>query len=1015
MLFVSLYVVLPQHAYAGGRPGTKVCWDGGCSYKTAPGVLKRAETIKTALKAVFVEELQGHEQLQGFLDGTKAFQPSGLAGHEWAALVKENPKATSDDLVSYLRAKKTAILRDWGVTAFVDALDHPPVVTSFSPTTATTTDTITIYGSNLLPLKYVEFNGVLAYIDDPKENVIQVKVPKYINTIAGLPQAGMATTFKLVFRTRYETSFESSGVFQWLDGKCNDMRITQAYQEIFDRPARGSGTSGECNPANYGSFTSVADLMVQLAARTGEVAKRGPPQISYFEPWKAQPGTTIKINGLDLVQVKEVWFGSVKSPTFSSQSEYTMKAVVPEGGSGKVRVVTYSGSGESDHEFEVTTPPVIESVTPKEVLKGERIFIHGKNFNARLGGMVNGVYSLVFDSITPTDIVIRTDNISEEQNATLTISTDGGATSTTISIWEGLCDDTSLTGAFDDLYARRPLGGRMAGQCDPNLYGGTWPSMEALYSRIKALHGPASNARIPVISGLSPSTGAPGGLVMIDGANFINKTVSVSFNGVASREIIWRGTKQVQTRIPDGATSGPLVLRTINGSASATFTVNEGLTISRITPDRGVAGARLRLHGTGFDYANVTIGEQAAESIVASSKEIEVIVPKGVSGNVDITVNRPDGFSATWTGFPIYQINLKLPSGSSSLQDTRVELVAPDGHVVGTTHLIGNAGASFSDDQISALISNAGASLIGNAGASLIGNAGASFDAQGITGLIGNAGAGFKADLSRLIGNAGAGLAGNFGSGLAGNNGSGLAGNFGSGLAGNNGSGLAGNNGSGLAGNFGSGLAGNNGSGLTIALLDGRYGSGFGGEVMISGAAHNIGSRSVQSISRYGEVVPSAAEQRFVATLEPEPIVASAEVVETPPAEVRPTKERATTIEVVPTQTQTSSPSATSAVQEVTSQAPAEEASVVQETTVQPTTQETVPAAETSTETPDASSTPETEEETPQISTNCSTGFTYSPTLQICIEDAPEETSPYAGLPCNDNIPLYQQRGCISQ
>ena len=951
------------------------------------------------------------------------------------------------------------------MAAFVDALDHPPLVTSVSPLSGTTTDTITIRGLNLLPVQYVDFNGTLAYVETPGEAIIRVKVPKYINTIAGLPQAGMPTTFKLVFRTRYGTSFESKEAFQWLDGKCADARITQAYLELADRPARGTGTSGECNPAAYGTFTSAADVMAHLAGQTGEVAKRTPPQISYLEPWKAQPGTTITIGGLELLQVKEVWFGTMKSPSFSSEGGYTMKAVVPEGGSGKVRVVTYSGSAESAFEFEVTAPPVIESVTPKDLLKGDRIFIHGKNFNARLSGMVNGVFSLAFDSITPTDLVVRTDNLREEQNATLSISTDGGTTQTTISVWEGLCDDPSLTGAFDDLYARRPLGGRKAGQCSPSLYGGSWPSMDTLYSRIKDLYGPPSNARLPVISGLSPAAGAPGGLVMIDGANFINKTVSVSFNGVASREVIWRGTKQLQVRIPDGATTGPLGVRTMNGSTSATFTVDEGLSISRVTPGSGVAGAVISLRGTGFDGVTATVGGKSAQARIRSSQEVDVTVPKDVSGNVEITLTRPDGLYVTRENFPVYQINLRLPDGAKSLKDARVELVAPDGRVVGTTHLIGNAGASLTDNQIADLIGNAGAGLIGNAGAGLIangtarlignagaglsleqlgrliGNAGAGFDAKSITGLIGNAGAGFKADLSKLIGNSGVSLAGNAGATLAGNAGATLAGNAGATLAGNAGSTLAGNAGSTLAGNAGSTLAGNAGATLagnagatlaprramTIGELAGNYGVGFGTDSMIAGMVSNITSRSIESISTWGQIVPTAADQRFTAPPEttPAPVVPS--IME----DVN--KEAPMPIETTPPSTSsTETPSSQAAP--ATASAPVVDApqallgapveSSAPEESVAPTTEpapvaETVPATETTPVT-DATQTetapaPAGDEEASQVVTDCPLGFTYSPTLQLCIEDAPEETSPYAGLPCNDYIPLYQQKGCIPQ
>jgi len=82
------WMASPDVAEAAGRFGTRICWDGGCSYRPVPGAAKREATIKAALKTVFAEELQRHPTLQTFLDGSKAGQPYTLAGQEWASLEK---------------------------------------------------------------------------------------------------------------------------------------------------------------------------------------------------------------------------------------------------------------------------------------------------------------------------------------------------------------------------------------------------------------------------------------------------------------------------------------------------------------------------------------------------------------------------------------------------------------------------------------------------------------------------------------------------------------------------------------------------------------------------------------------------------------------------------------------------------------------------------------------------------------------------------------------------------------
>lgn len=52
---------------------------------------------------------------------------------------------------------------------------------------------------------------------------------------------------------------------------------------------------------------------------------------------------------------------------------------------------------------------------------------------------------------------------------------------------------------------------------------------------------------------------------------------------------------------------------------------------------------------------------------------------------------------------------------------------------------------------------------------------------------------------------------------------------------------------------------------------------------------------------------------------------------------------------------------------------------------------------------------PEPEEEK---SPTCPDGYTYSPTFKQCLQDAPQ-SSPFEGLPCDDSVPMYSQKGCI--
>jgi YD repeat-containing protein len=78
----------------------------------------------------------------------------------------------------------------------------------------------------------------------------------------------------------------------------------------------------------------------------------------------------------------------------------------------------------------------------------------------------------------------------------------------------------------------------------------------------------------PVITGLSVASGAPGASVVISGRNFLG-AVRVSFNGIAASGTVNGDGTEVTVTVPAGATSGPVVVRTPIGAATAaaSFTV----------------------------------------------------------------------------------------------------------------------------------------------------------------------------------------------------------------------------------------------------------------------------------------------------------------------------------------------------------------------------------------------------------------------------------------------------------
>lgn len=79
-------------------------------------------------------------------------------------------------------------------------------------------------------------------------------------------------------------------------------------------------------------------------------------------------------------------------------------------------------------------------------------------------------------------------------------------------------------------------------------------------------------AGVPCIAGLSPASGKVGAAVTITGINLSGAT-AIAFNGTAATVITDTATK-ITTKVPAGATTGPVTVKTKGGTAtSSTFTV----------------------------------------------------------------------------------------------------------------------------------------------------------------------------------------------------------------------------------------------------------------------------------------------------------------------------------------------------------------------------------------------------------------------------------------------------------
>lgn len=786
--------------------------------KPSPEVIRKQENIryaKQALHVAFAQEEKQYPGLERLLDDQNG-KPYQRALTTMGELRAKKQQANANDLIQTIQSQKDLFLAQTGIQAWMSAY-KAPIIKRFAPTEGIVGDVVTIHGENLKDTTEVRFLSAKALPRIISDSEIQVTVPQYIGGI----------TFPLEVITRYGTT-KSALQFTQTTGDCNDKRITRAMWELLEVRPRGAGSTGECNPQLYnsGRYQSYENLLTYMQQKYG-YKKRQPPRITFVFPSYGAAGTKVEIRGNNLYQLKTVLFGNT-SAQFTSESEYLAFATVPAGGNGRIAVSTLSGSAESSASFEVTTPPELSGFSPTEMHVGGTLRITGANFGADPMVSLSGAQGYQVITKTPTEVHVKMTE--PGKNIGVAIRTKGGEAKAggTITVWSGQCRDPWIIQGFQELQERKPFGQGDEGECEPARYrDGKWVSYEDLKFAIRQQYG-YKEKPAPTLTRIDPSSGVAGQWVTIYGTGF-DEVQSVIFGNNVADQIDRKSSSELRAKIHFGSSGGDVSVSTLYGVGRLSeFGVVYPPSIGSVIPSEALPGADISIRGLSLgDVGNVSFGNTYVVVKSKTESEIIAVVPKGLSGYVKIAVSSPKG-SSSWEPFGIVAAKLSLPT--NKLRNLRLEFVSPNGTFLGSTPLIGNAGAGLTDAQIDALIGNAGAGL-NNASpltattplanvtplsiqdiATLIGNAGAGLN--NASPLLGNTAGGLsQAEIARLVGNSGVSLIGNTAGGLA--NVTPLIGNAGAGLVEASMSRWTGLSLSDLIGNAGAGLAGGSGGALT--------------------------------------------------------------------------------------------------------------------------------------------------------------------------------------------------------
>ena len=410
-----------------------------------------------------------------------------------------------------------------------------PAITSVSPSSGFIGDTVTITGTTLTDPQEVRIGSVSATVVTSSDTQVVITVPSD------------ATTNLITVRTGAGTA-SSPSVFEVIRPPTINAFTPAAAPTgtdvTIDGQAVGSATEVTFNGVNA-SFTRVLSSRIRarvpLLATSGSIGITNPassvlsaspfrvtPRITDFTPVTGPLGTAVTINGSGFGSAPTVRFGDSMPTAPTSVSLTALVVLVPDGATtGFVTVTTRDGLGNSSTRFTVIRTPTLTSFTP-------------------LGGPAGTSVLLGGTSLTDTSIVKFNGVPAETSRPNASVTT--------------------------SLRAAVPMGAT-TGRITITNEAGTVTS--------------GGNFRVlPTVTDFTPTAGEAGTTVTING-NALNEATAVRF-GSAAGTVLSGNASQVLAIVPGTATTGPITVTTIEGSATsaADFEVLAPLTASSTSPLR---------------------------------------------------------------------------------------------------------------------------------------------------------------------------------------------------------------------------------------------------------------------------------------------------------------------------------------------------------------------------------------------------------------------------------------------
>jgi hypothetical protein len=535
-----------------------------------------------------------------------------------------------------------------------------PTITSASPVSGAAGTLVTIAGSNFggtTPI--VKFNGISATVSSFSASTIATSVPigaisgNVVVTASGVNSNGVAFTVPAPAISSLSPVSGASGTPFTISGT-----NFGSIPGTVTLSGQGASVSNWTNTIIAAVVPNNA-LTGNVVVTSGVLSSNGAgftvaPNVTGLAPSSGEPGATVTISGNNFTSLAGSVSFNGRAGLINSWSNSSISAVVPNGATSGNIVVTAGTLHSNGVAFSVLGP-AITSLTRSSGAPGNSVRIAGANFGASAGTVTFNGQTAVVGTWSDSSIVVTVPNGATTGNVVVSNGglQSGGSRFTVAPIITSVVPVTAEPGTaititglnFTATTGTVALNGQTASISTwsdtsitaivPN--GANNGDIVVIAGTLQS-NGLAFSVLGPVISSLTPSSGAPGSSVTIAGTNFGANAGTVTFNGQTASVGTWSDTSIVVT-VPNGATTGSVVVS--NGgllSGGAVFTVAP--IIASVAPINAEPGSSITITGLNFTAitGTVTFNGQTASTSNWSDTSITAVVPNGASnGNIVVT------------------------------------------------------------------------------------------------------------------------------------------------------------------------------------------------------------------------------------------------------------------------------------------------------------------------------------------------------------------------------------------